>query len=168
MSMLVKLSPEDEWIRYKEFWLDPQTGYAYLSKTTVHRIVARFKFWVELPKHLDVHHINGDRLDNRRENLDLVTRSENVHRAVTVRGTTGYRKVFWDKKLNKYVVRVQIKRKPIHIGTYNNPVEAAYWADVWTVRLLPDYAQLNFPDNINFYIEEAKNLITTLPWQRSC
>lgn len=70
---------------YKGGWV--QDGYEYVL--TGGRQVAKHRHMMEehLGRRLDphnevVHHINGDRLDNRIENLKLMTRAEhmNVHR----------------------------------------------------------------------------------------
>ena len=36
------------------------------------------RFIIGAPKDMEVHHINGNKLDNRRKNLQLVTREEHV------------------------------------------------------------------------------------------
>jgi hypothetical protein len=61
-----------------------QCGYLLVSlpgpKTVaVHRLVAK-AFLGE--NHLDINHINGDKLDNAVENLEYVTRSENARHAI--------------------------------------------------------------------------------------
>lgn len=54
------------------------------SKTTsVHRIVAK-NFIDNFKDFLDVNHIDGDKTNNRLENLEMVTRSENIKHAVKI------------------------------------------------------------------------------------
>ena len=50
------------------------------TTTYVHRMVA--KTWIDNPNHCEqVNHINGDKDDNRVENLEWVTQSENIRHA---------------------------------------------------------------------------------------
>lgn len=55
----------------------------------------------------EVDHINGDRQDNRIENLRSANRSENqCNRHVLANNTSGYPGVSWHKKSKAWVVRV--------------------------------------------------------------
>ena len=63
------------------------------SSTSVHRMVA--ETWIPNPNHYrDVNHINGDKDDNRVENLEWVTHSENLRHAYR----TGLRKAAGGRK----------------------------------------------------------------------
>lgn len=68
--------------------INPRNGYRYVIKPETvkgkSRYVAEHRLvWVKehgkIPKGMVIHHINGDRLDNRIENLSMVSRSENSH-----------------------------------------------------------------------------------------
>jgi hypothetical protein len=67
---------------------------------------------------LQVDHINGNRLDNRKANLRLVTSQENKHNNTVAKGYS------WDKARNKWSVKIKLNRKGIFIGRYNTETEA--------------------------------------------
>lgn len=74
------------------------------------------------PKGMVVDHVNGNTLDNTRENMRIVTQSENTQnrRGPTLISTTGIRGVFWDKKGKKWKVLIQVNKKSLHIGYFEN------------------------------------------------
>lgn len=90
------------------------------SVRTMHRLI------IGDPKGLLVDHINGNGLDNRKENLRTATKSQNMHNA-TIRkdNKTGYKGVSWDKAAKKYRAEIRIFRKGIFLGLFECPKEAS-------------------------------------------
>ena len=60
-----------------------------------------------LPKEID--HINGDRSDNRIENLREVTRSQNQYNKKPQLNRSGVRNVSWHKKSKAWLIRLTMK-----------------------------------------------------------
>ena len=76
-----------------------------------------------LPKIID--HINGDKLDNRIENLRSATVGQNQHnRKTNTNNTSGYKGVCWDKAMKKWRARIKLEDKSIHLGYFTNAEEA--------------------------------------------
>ena len=77
---------------------DAETGEVKIKWVTVHRLVAR-AFIGECPPRKVCDHINGNKLDNRLENLRYIPNSENVRCRHTERFKDGFRiEVFRDGK----------------------------------------------------------------------
>lgn len=73
-----------------------------------------------------VDHINRNRLDNRKENLRIVTRSENtLNRGANKNNTSGYKGVYWRSDLGKWVSLITFKYKTHCLGFYDSKNEAA-------------------------------------------
>jgi hypothetical protein len=80
-----------------------------------------------VPKEID--HINGNRADNRIENLRSVTRSQNQYNKRQQRNASGYRGVTWHKKTGKWLVRVGLNNKNKSLGYYDDLELAALVAE---------------------------------------
>lgn len=75
-------------------------------------------------KHV-VDHINGNKLDNRRENLRVCTHAQNMVNWNNNRGESKFRGVSWDKTRNKWKAQIQCNGKNRFIGRYSTEEEAA-------------------------------------------
>lgn len=93
--------------------------------------------------HKEIDHINGDRLDNRKENLRFCTRVQNEMNKPTSRlSSSGYKGVYRSRS-GAWLARIQLKKKKIHLGTFDNKVDAARAYNEKAKELYGDFAWLN-------------------------
>ena len=116
-------SEEDyELLRQHNWKINPK-GYvvSYKSKCTLlaHRLI------IDCPASMQVDHINGNRADNRRENLRIVTSQQNnFNRGLNSNSTTGYKGVSYKIRDNRYQARIKHNGKSIQIGYFLTALEA--------------------------------------------
>lgn len=102
---------------------------------------------LKAPIGVDVDHINGDGLDNRRSNLRLATRSENMgNRPMQANNSSGFKGVTWNKKLNKWQAQIKGRGRSITLGCFDNLEEAALIYDEAARKYFGEFARLNFPE----------------------
>lgn len=73
-----------------------------------------------------VDHINGNTLDNRKENLRIISHqanSQNIHKA-TKSSKSGELNVYYREKYNKWVVSIRHDGKTKHVGHFDTKEEA--------------------------------------------
>ena len=126
-------------------WSLLNTGYAYRREMiekvnhqyTLHRLV------VGAIKGDEVDHINGNKLDNRRSNLRLVTHQQNMRNRSSKANKYGYKGI--NKTPNgRYYACIRLgKGKAIKSTRCNTPLEAAALYNELAKKYFGEYARLN-------------------------
>jgi hypothetical protein len=94
----------------------------------------------------EVDHINQDKLDDRKQNLRLCTRSQNnANRGAYRNNTSGYKCVYFDQKRGEYQAYILVNRHKIHLGRFATAKEAARAYDKAAPLYFGEFALLNFP-----------------------
>jgi len=92
---------------------------------------------------LEIDHINGNSLDNRRENLRHVTKRQNQQNQMSPRGTSIYKGVHWDKYHSKWRARIKLNGKKLFLGDFSIESEAGRAYNEAASSLFGQYARLN-------------------------
>ena len=104
----------------------------------MHRLI------IDTPGRLDTDHINENKLDNRRFNLRVATRSQNIaNQFVGKQNNSGYKGVSWKDKNKKWVAQIRVNNKVIHIGLFDSKEEAGLAYNREAFKYFGEFAFLN-------------------------
>lgn len=97
------------------------------------------------PNGLQVDHINGDRLDNRKSNLRLATQAENSRNRCKFPkpALSRYKGVTYHKRDKVWQASIKVSGKQIYIGSFCTEKEAAAAYNEAALRYHGPYARLN-------------------------
>jgi hypothetical protein len=129
-------------------WLYVGSGYAgrFVSLGGRKLLIYLHRFLLEAQPDQRVDHINGDGLDNRRENLRLATVRENLqNRRCSSRSRSGMKGVSWHKAARKWDARITLKGVRIHLGYYDDLEAAALMYDAAARLFFGEFSRPNFP-----------------------
>lgn len=89
---------------------------------------------------LQVDHIDGDRLNNRRSNLRVVPQSVNAQNRGPNEGRDLPRNVYYVPRRDKYRAQTKLDGKAVHLGDYATASEADAVASRWRAEHMPGSA----------------------------
>jgi hypothetical protein len=93
----------------------------------------------------DVDHIKGNKLDNRRANLRLCSRSQNKANVGLKRtNTSGFKGVSFFKQTKRWRARIKVDYKATHLGFFPDKESAAKAYDAAAILHFGRFAQTNF------------------------
>lgn len=99
-------------------------------------------------KGLNVDHINGNRLDNRRCNLRLCTNAENKRNRGSLKNSSSrFVGVSWSSVRRKWTATVHVKLKQVYTECFDSEEEAARARDRKALEIQGEFARLNFPED---------------------
>lgn len=99
---------------------------------------------LDTPLGFDTDHINGNKLDNRRENLRIATRKQNLANKLKFGGSSKYKGVSLFKRTGKWTAQICPDGEKIHLGYFSSEEEAARAYDKKAMELFGIFARTNF------------------------
>lgn len=110
------------------------------KKTTItmHRLIMK-----TVGSKICVDHIDGNRLNNQRQNLRLATKSQNAANKFATKGTSKYLGVWWNKQGNGWQAEVKKNYIKFYVGIYKDEKEAALAYNAAAIEKHGEFARLN-------------------------
>ncbi len=146
-STIVDDDDFDELIKYK--WCCNGSNYATRSKKMADgrwKMVYMHRELMGNPDGMEIDHINGNRLDNRKCNLRICSSRENmVHIIRKPMSNSGFFGVSKYKNSDKWVARIRTPYGRIYLGSFESPKQAAMAYDECSMKINGEFATLNFP-----------------------
>lgn len=112
---LFALVDDEDFLEVSKYkWYKTSHGYAFNRRNSLymHRLIMG-------DTDLQVDHVNFNKLDNRKENLRLVTsRQQSLHRPTNSNNTTGKKGVSFCKQHSKYEAYIWDNRRKVSLGHF--------------------------------------------------
>jgi len=130
-----------------EFYAAHREGSGARERVWAHDLVMEAMVASELAADQLVDHINRNKLDCRRENLRIASKSQNaVNKTKDRRNATSIYKGV-SKARNKWKASITVNGKTIYLGTFDKEADAAYTYNQAALEHFGEYAVLNEVDN---------------------
>ena len=116
ISGIVRDNPDTNELLRTDKWYDDGHGYMRATRCINGRkkTFSFHRMLMNPPQGFDVDHVNGCRMDNRPENLRIVSKSVNKINQPKVHHKFGVAGVYYDKRRSRYVARWKDNGKMIH------------------------------------------------------
>ena len=92
----------------------------------------------------EVDHINGNGLDNRKANLQIISHAENIRKSRTqINNKSGYKGVYWHKRDQRWQAFIEVYNVRKYLGSFKTKIAAALAYDVAAKKYFGTFAKLN-------------------------
>ena len=129
-----------EWLNQWK-WCVSNNNYAVRIQNK--KAILMHRLIMNTPTEFDTDHINNDKLDNRRSNLRIVTRSQNMMNVgIRKNNKSGYKNIVWDRQLKHWRVKIMKDYQNIDQKLFKNLSEAILYRDEIVYKNHNDYARI--------------------------
>lgn len=142
--MQIKVSPQDRKLLSRNWSIRRNGKYSSYAVAWVDGKCVRMHRLImgALPGQI-VDHINGDGLDNRRENLRIVSRAQNNQNARCFTGASKFKGVAKHHYTHKWRAYISVGGRQVHLGFFTEELAAARAYNKAALEYFGDYAKLN-------------------------
>lgn len=107
------------------------------------------RFVMNTPKNMEIDHINGNRLDNRKSNLRIVTRFQNkMNHRLYKNNTSGYSGVVWDKQRQSWKATISSNNEILFQKLFKDKQDAINKRQQLEIEYFGDFRNKNYVYNI--------------------
>lgn len=134
--------------KYKWLYLANGTGYAcrFLNENGKTSCVLMRREIINVKNDYHVDHIDGNGLNNLKENLRICSHQQNQqNKRKSKNNTSGFKGVYWNKEKQKWVSRITVLKRRIFLGYFDSIEKVAHAYDEAVVENFGEFANLNFP-----------------------
>lgn len=112
----------EDYDKIKDYcWFKNDSGYILSVLKKIDGKQKRIRMHNLLIGDYGIDHINNNKFDNRKSNLRKVTASQNnMNKRLRQDSTSGYTGVYWGKQHNKWMAKIVVCGKQIHLGFFDN------------------------------------------------
>jgi hypothetical protein len=125
------------YVKATESYIDTATNKRKQRTIHLHRIIVGV-----VNNLLYVDHINHDTLDNKKANLRITNKRENMcnRPKPNTNNSSGYRNVTYEKQTKKWIVQLQIDGKNTKLGSFEDVHDAGRYAKEKRSEIYGEYA----------------------------
>jgi hypothetical protein len=118
----------------------------YAMRRKNNKGIMMHRFIMNAPKGMDVDHIDGNGLNNRKSNLRICTHAQNIHNSRPIRNRSSrYKGVALSQRDKVGRAYIQHNYRTLNLGGFDDEKEAAHAYDLKAAELFGEFAYLNFP-----------------------
>jgi hypothetical protein len=141
----VSLIDDDDFKKVQDYkWFINDNGYVRGYKNWREKYVYLHRLILDASSMQQVDHINGNRLDNRKENLRITSQQQNTFNAgLRSNNKSGYKGVRLRKDTKRWSASITHNYKEISLGCFDTKEEAAEAYNRKALELFGEYARLN-------------------------
>src|SRR3972149_1592949 len=88
-------------------------------------------------------HVNEYGYVQRIQWLGKIESKNRFNNKLEIRNTSGYKGVYWNKRRQKWLARVEINDKKISLGAFDNKLDAAKAYNIGAIKYFGEFAKLN-------------------------
>jgi len=136
-----------KWHYVKAYYSKRELGYAVrhpeMKNGKRDTVILMHREIVNTPKEMETDHKNGNGLDNRRSNLRMCTRSQNLANQHSIIGSSKYKGVAWHKRDKKWMSYIMKDKQTHYLGYFTDEKDAARSYNKAAIEMFGEFVCLN-------------------------
>jgi hypothetical protein len=138
-----------DYLNQFKWYASNKNGKFYVARTirvskNKKNYILMHRFIMKPDKGMVIDHLDGNPLNNKKNNLRICTHAENMRNSkININNKSGYKGVSYQENRNNYRASIKFNNKTINIGDFIDPIDAARAYNAAALKYHREFAHLN-------------------------